>query len=91
MPEILRAFERDALYTSDISTGRLMALALTVETVETYSELHGRDRAWYAIANTQAVAIEYVLGQADDDDALRIMASRALALAGWSLAGVLAL
>lgn len=84
-----QSFTRDEITTSDIPTGRLMALALTLPTVPGRSELFGRDHAFYAIASDQVSAIEWVFRT--DPGTHRIMAARALALAGHTLAGIRAL
>lgn len=77
-----RKGEEAAIRESDIATGRLVALALTLPTVDGRNELFGRSRAWYAIASTQAAAIQFAVERPMDQ---REMAARALAMAGHEL------
>lgn len=82
----MKAFRYDEIYTSDITTIDLLAMALTLPTVPMYSNLHGRSHAFYAIAVTQVKAMAFVLDNRDAKGEPRIMAANALALAGYSRA-----
>lgn len=75
--------EELAIRMSDIATGRLIALALTLPVVKTRNDLFGRSHAWYAIAHSQARAVEFAMEATPEDQ--RGMAARALALAGHEL------
>jgi hypothetical protein len=87
MPVVTYAFAYDELLTSELPTERLLALAITLETVPGRSQLHGRDHAFYSIAHTQATAVEWVLIRTDPVERRR-MAVRALADAGYTLANL---
>lgn len=81
--------EELAIHGSDMPTGRLLALALTLPTVDGRNDLFGRSHAWYAIASTQARAIEFAMEATTDYR--REMAARALSRAGHELHHLLTL
>ena len=74
--------ERAVIAESDVSTERLVTLALTLPTHDFTNVLWGRSRAWYAIANTQTQARDFITAQTQSEQ--RRMASTALAKAGYS-------
>lgn len=78
--------KREEIFTSDMATNRLAALALTLPVASNRNELFGRSHAFYAIAHTQADAIMFVLDSCTADVERRTVAARALALAGHTLA-----
>lgn len=81
---------QEHIAASEFTTNRLMALALSLPTVPGKSELFGRDSAFYAIGADRAQAIEFMLNS-PDDSVRRRMASRALAMAGYDAADILAM
>ena len=81
--------ERGLILESEISTTRLVLLALTLHTRDSGNELWGRSHAWYAIDITQDRARAFLA--AHDETGQRRMASSALAMAGWTLQGIAAI
>ena len=74
--------ERGLILESEISTARLVELALILHTRDFGDELYGRSHAWYAIDITRQGAREFLA--AHDETGQRRMASSALVRAGWT-------
>lgn len=79
--------EFNTIYLSDVSTGRLTALALTAETVEGRSELFGRSHAFYSAGHTREAAAAFLQTVTLESEQRRI-ACTALAMAGIDLASI---
>ena len=74
--------ERTVIAESSISTDKLVTLALTLPARDFTNTLWGRSHAWYAIANNQQAARDFMAGHGSADQ--RRMASNALAAAGYT-------
>ena len=80
-------YNRAMIAESEISTARLVELALTLHTREFCNQLYGRSHAWYAIDITQDRARAFLAAHYETDQ--RRMASNALAMAGWTLRDIM--
>ena len=78
--------ERTVIAECSVSTEKLVTLALTLTTRDFTNVLWGRSHAWYAVANTQAEARDFIAAHGPDER--RRMASSALAMAGYAASDV---